>query len=141
LTVYFFAAVSVARRRSRARPASHQTGGLPGLADQAQAGAQEVAQTPALLGVGVSEGEVAAPEQPGDGLGVVAVALGLLAVDGFHPPGVAQREGDVLVAAGVGQPVPAVHALAADDEALAEGRDGFEERPGGGSQGNRTSGP
>ena len=94
---------------------------LGALADQAQAGAEQVAQSASLFGVGVGEREVAALEQAGDGLGVVAVALGLAAVDGFHGPGVAEGEGDVVVAAGVGEPVPAVHALAADDEAVAEG--------------------
>ncbi len=73
-------------------------------------------------------------QQSGDGLGVVAVALGLAAVDGFHGEGVSQGEGDVVVAAEVGEPVPAVHALAADDDAVAEGRDGFEEGFGGGGQ-------
>ena len=60
-------------------------------------------------------------EQSGDGLGVVAVALGLAAVDGFHGEGVSEGEGDVVVAAEVGEPVPAVHALAADDDSVAEG--------------------
>ena len=38
-----------------------------------------------------------------------------------------EQEGDVVVAAGVGQPVPAVHAFAANDESIAEGHDGFAE--------------
>jgi hypothetical protein len=36
-----------------------------------------------------------------------------------------QREGDVVVATGIGEPVPAVHAFAADEESLSEGLDGF----------------
>ena len=40
----------------------------------------------------------------------------------------------VVVAAEVGEPVPAVHALAADDEAVAEGCDGLEEGFGGGGE-------
>jgi len=36
-----------------------------------------------------------------------------------------EQEGDVVVAASVSEPVPAVHALAADDESVAEGCDGF----------------
>jgi hypothetical protein len=39
----------------------------------------------------------------------------------------AQDEGDVLVAAGVSQPVPAMDTLAADDQPLLEGFDGPEE--------------
>jgi hypothetical protein len=40
---------------------------------------------------------------------------------------VSEHEGDVLVAAGVGEPVPAVHALAGHEESGAEGGDGPEE--------------
>lgn len=64
----------------------------------------------------------------------VAVALGFAAVDGFHGPGVSEGKGDLLLVAEVGQPVPAVHAFAADDQALAEGLDGFEEGWWGGGQ-------
>src|SRR3954467_4165762 len=49
-------------------------------ADQAEASAEQVAQGTAFAGIGVSGGQVAALEQAGDGLGVLAVALGLLAV-------------------------------------------------------------
>jgi hypothetical protein len=104
------------------------------LADQAQAGAEEVAESSPLFGVGVGQGEVAAPEEAGDGLGVVAVALGLAAVDGFHGPGVSEGEGDLVFAAGIGQPVPAVPALAADDQAVAAGLHGLEEGRRGGGQ-------
>jgi hypothetical protein len=48
-------------------------------------------------------------------------------MDGFHAPSVSEDEGDVMVAAGIGEPVPAVHALAGDEEAVAEGGDGAEE--------------
>src|SRR5262249_31876585 len=78
-------------------------------------------------GVGGGGRGVAALEEAGAGLGVLAVALGLPAGGGPHGPGVPQDEGDVLVAAGVGEPVPAVHALAGADQAVAEGGDGAEE--------------
>jgi hypothetical protein len=55
-------------------------------------------------------------------------------VDGFHGPGVSQGEGDGMVAAGVGQPVPGADAFAGDEKAVAEGRDGAEEGLGGGRQ-------
>lgn len=53
---------------------------------------------------------------------------------GFHGPGVTEHEVDVLVAATVGEPVPAVHALAGDQQAVAERSDGPQERLGGGRQ-------
>src|SRR5207253_774284 len=62
---------------------SRETGGvdvavqLGALADQAQAGAEQVAQAPPLLGIGVGQREIAALEQASDGLGIVAIALGL----------------------------------------------------------------
>src|SRR5207247_2554276 len=86
-----------------------------------------VAQASSFSGVGVGGREVAALEEAGNGLGVLAVALGLGAVDGFHGPGVTEDEGDVVIAAGVSEPVPAVDALAGDEESGAEGLDGAEE--------------
>src|SRR5262249_32594555 len=73
-------------------------------------------------------------EETGNGLGIFAVALGLGPVDGFHGPGVTEDEGDVVVAAGVGEPVPAVDALAGDEESLAEGLHSAEEGVGLGGQ-------
>jgi hypothetical protein len=55
-------------------------------------------------------------------------------VDVLHGQGVAQREGDALVFAQVGQPVPGEHALDADDEVLAVRLDGVEELVGAGGQ-------
>src|SRR5262249_1349306 len=104
------------------------------LADQPEAGAEQVAQASALPGVGVGGREVAALEESGDGLGILFVALGLLAVDRFHGPGVAEDEGDFLGGAGVGKPVPAVHALAGDDQAVAEGSHGAEKGVGVGGE-------
>ena len=42
----------------------------------------------------------------------------------------AEDEGDVLVAAAIGEPVPAVHALAGDEQSLAKGMDSLEEGSG-----------
>jgi hypothetical protein len=38
-----------------------------------------------------------------------------------------QREGDMVFSAGIGEPVPAVHAFAGDEDSLSEGLDGFAE--------------
>jgi len=59
--------------------------------------------------------------------GVDLVGLGLAAVDHAHVPGVAEDEGDRVVLAQVGQPVPGEHALDSDDQAVAEGLHGVEE--------------
>lgn len=48
----------------------------------------------------------------------------------FHGEGVAEDELDPLPAAEVGQPVPGEDTLDGDDEALAEGFDGLQERLG-----------
>ena len=45
----------------------------------------------------------------------------------LHGQGVAEGEGDALVLAQVGQPVPGEHALGADDQVRAERLDGVEE--------------
>jgi hypothetical protein len=47
---------------------------------------------------------------------------------------VTEDEGDLFLAAGVGEPVPAVHALAGDEESVAEGGDGAEKGFGRGPQ-------
>jgi hypothetical protein len=107
---------------------------LGALAHEAEAGAEQVAQAAPLPGVGVGRREVAALEQAGDGLGVLAVALGLATVDGFHGPGVTEHEGDLVVPAGVREPVPGMHTLPGDEQAVAEGLHGAQERLRGGGQ-------
>jgi len=52
----------------------------------------------------------------------------LAAVNGFHVQGMAEHEGNLLTLAQVGDPVPGEHALDADHQAVAEGRDGLEQR-------------
>src|SRR5262249_50088416 len=81
------------------------------LADEAQARAEQVAEAATFFGVGVGGREVATLEETGDGLGVLAITLGLAAVNGFHGPGVTEDESDVVVAAGVGEPVPGMDTL------------------------------
>src|SRR5262249_29356509 len=107
---------------------------LAALADEAQPGGEQVARAAALARVGVGGREVAALEEPGDGFRIFAVALGLAAMHGGHGPGVAEDEGDGVIAAGVGEPVPAMHTLAGDEEPVSEGSDGAEEGVGVGGQ-------
>jgi len=63
----------------------------------------------------------------GDLVGVDAVVLGLAAVDEFPIQGVTHDEVDFVLGAAVGEPVPTDHALDADDDAVLERRDGFEQ--------------
>jgi hypothetical protein len=72
---------------------------------------------------------VAAAEQHGDLVGIKAVVLALAAVDGLHVQGVAEHEGNLLGGAQVRQPIPGEHALAADHQTVAKGRDGPEKGP------------
>src|SRR5262249_42547958 len=89
------------------------------LTDQVGAPAPQVARFAHALGVSVGEREGAAPQQAGDLTGVKAVVLGLAAVDGFQVQGVAEDEGDVLLDAAIGDPVPGEQALGADHEVVA----------------------
>ena len=68
-------------------------------------------------------------------MGVDLVGLGLAAVDRLHVQSVSQNEGEFLLLAQVGEPVPGEHALTGDGQPIAEGSDGTEEgiRPGGDS--------
>ena len=54
-------------------------------------------------------------------------ALSLAAVDKLHVQGVSDHEGNVLLGAAVGEPIPAEHALDANDDAFAERCDGLEQ--------------
>jgi len=77
--------------------------------------------------IDVGHGDRSAPEEGGQLLGVEAVVLRLAAVDRLEVEGVGEDEGDVELAAEVGQPVPAEDALGADDEIVAVGPGGLEE--------------
>jgi len=77
--------------------------------------------------IDVGHGDRSAPEEGGQLLGVDAVVLRLAAVDRLEVEGVGEDEGDVELAAEVGQPVPAEDAFGADDEIVAVGLGGLEE--------------
>ena len=102
--------------------------------DQVHPPAEQVAGFAHALGVGVDEREGAATQESGELGGVELVVLGFAAVDGFHVQRVSEHEGDVLVPAHVGEPVPGEHALDADDQSVAEGREGVQEGVGAAGQ-------
>lgn len=103
---------------------------LAALADEVAAAAEQIARLALVPRVDVSHREHAAAQQAGDLGGVEAIILGLAAVDGLHVQGVAEHEGQLVVGTEVGEPVPGEHALAADDDAVAIGSYGVEERRG-----------
>jgi len=63
----------------------------------------------------------------GDFLGVKAVVLVLAAMNGLEVERMSQDEMDAGVRTGIGEPIPAEHALGADRQIVAIGRDEFEE--------------
>src|SRR5918999_1350741 len=89
--------------------------------------AQQVAGGPHLSGVDVSVGEIAAAQQRGDLVGVKPVVLGLAAVDRLHVEGMAEDEGEALLFAQVGHPVPAEEALDGNAQILSVRPEGFDE--------------
>src|SRR5918999_4037142 len=89
--------------------------------------AQQVAGGPHLSGVDVSVGEIAAAQQRGDLVGVKPVVLGLAAVDRLHVEGMAEDEGEALLFAQVGHPVPAEEAFDRDTQTLPVRSEGFDE--------------
>ncbi len=100
------------------------------FAGEEQAPAQQVAGGAHLARVDVGDGEVTAAQEHGELVGVEAVVLGFPAVDRLHIVGVAEDEGDVLVGAQVGDPVPAEEAFDADDQAVAVRLDQLEKAVG-----------
>ena len=67
------------------------------------------------------------PEQVGEFFGINAVVFVFAAMNGFDIEGVGQDEGEAGGLAGIGQPIPAEHALAADRQAVAIRLDQLEE--------------
>jgi hypothetical protein len=63
----------------------------------------------------------------GEFLGVNAVVLVFAAVNGLEVEGMGQDEMEAGVLAGIGEPIPAEHALGADGQIVAIGGDEFEE--------------
>ena len=102
---------------------SEQLAALPG---EEQALAQQVASRSHLSGIDIGIGKVAAAQQGGDLVGVEPVVLRLAAVDGLHVQSVAEDELDPLLAAQVGDPVPAEQALDGDDQILSVGGEGLQ---------------
>ena len=94
------------------------------FADQVGTPAEQVAGFAHPLGVGIGDREVAAAEESSDLAGIDAIVFGFAAVDGFHVQGVAQDERNLVLQAEVRDPVPGEHALDADNQVLAKGRDG-----------------
>src|SRR5262249_48155460 len=86
-------------------------------------------------GVDVGLRQNDAAEQRGDLFGIDFVGFGFAAVDGLHVQGVSKDEGDLLLLAEVGEPVPGEHAFTGNDEPVAEGANGLEEGGGAGGDG------
>src|SRR5262245_7587754 len=104
--------------------------GLGSLMDQVLPAAQQVAGLAHAGGVDVGLGQRAAAQEPSDLAGVDLVVLALAAVDGLHVESVAQHEGNLLLGAQVGEPVPAEQAFDGDDQPVTKRFDGGEERIG-----------
>ena len=60
-------------------------------------------------------------------MSVDAVVFGFGPVDGFHVEGMAEGEGDLVLGAEVGEPVPVEDALRRDDQVFPVGFDSLEE--------------
>ena len=80
------------------------------------------------MGVDVGKGHVSSPQEVGDFVGVDPVVFRLAAVDRLHIDGMSQHEGQALLRAQIGDPVPGEHALHGDDQVVPVGSDHGEER-------------
>jgi hypothetical protein len=78
-------------------------------------------------GVDVRGRDEIGAQEMGNLFGVDAVVLVFAAVDGFEVEGMGQDEGQARGLAGIGQPVPAEHAFAADGQVMLVGLDELEE--------------
>lgn len=107
---------------------------LSALADQVKAAPEKVTGGPHPGRVGVGLRQHATAKEGGDLEGVDPIVLGLPPVDGLHEEGVTEDEGDLFPGTEIGQPVPSVDALDADDEAIPIGSDHLQERAGVGGE-------
>jgi hypothetical protein len=100
---------------------------LGALAHEVAAAAEEVPGRAHLAGVDVGHRQHPAPQQHGNLVGIDLVVLGFAPVDCLHIEGVTQDEGDPLLRAEVGNPVPGEDALDRYHQVLAVCREGGEE--------------
>ena len=100
---------------------------LGSLAREVAASAQQVPGGAHLARVHVGHREHPAAQKDGDLVGIDLVVLGLAPVDGLHVQGVAEDEGDPLLGAQIGEPVPREDALHGHHQVLAVRSDGGEE--------------
>ena len=103
--------------------AGQQFGAAPDVED---ALAQECAQGPLLCGIDIGRRNEIGTQQVGELFGVDAVILVLAPVNGFDLKSVGQDELEAGGLAGIGQPIPAEHALAADRQVVPVGLDELE---------------
>src|SRR5712691_9279987 len=98
---------------------------------QVHTSAQQVAGGAHLGGVDIGLWEHATAEQHGDFMGVYLVVLGLAAVDRLHIEGMTEDKRDTVFGTEIGKPVPGKHTFSRQDDLIAVGRDGLEQRLGG----------
>jgi hypothetical protein len=97
------------------------------LAHQMGAAPEQVAGGTHLGWIDISLWQHATAQQGGNLLGIDLVLFGLTAVDGFHLEGVSQDEGNALLSAEVGEPIPSEDAFHGHDPSVPIGRHGLEE--------------
>jgi hypothetical protein len=91
---------------------------------------KQVARGPHLGRIDIRLRQHPAAQEHSDLVGIDLIVLGLAPMDGFHVEGVAQDEGNPLLGAEVGQPVPGEDTFDADDEILPVRRNRLEKRLG-----------
>ena len=95
--------------------------------DVEQALAQQRPQRPFFGGINIGRWNEVGAQQVGDLFGVNAVVLVFAAVDGLEIERMGQHEVQAGGLAGIGQPIPAEHALGADGQVVPIRRDELEE--------------
>ena len=127
----FLPAVAVGGRRGGAvmsllmgLNAGQELGTLP---DEVEALAQQRPQRTLVGGIDVARRDEVGTEQVSEFFGVDAVIFVFAAVDGFEVKRVSEDEVDAGVGAGIGEPIPAEHALGDDGEVVAARGDELEE--------------
>ena len=95
--------------------------------DGEQSLAEQGTERPFGGGIDVARGNEVGAQEVADLFGVNAVVLVFAAVDGLEVEGVGQDEANTCVGTGIGEPIPAEHALGADGQIVAIGCNELEE--------------
>jgi hypothetical protein len=100
---------------------------MAALANQIQPATQDITSGSHFGRIDIRLRNHAAAQQNCNLMSIDAIVFGFASMDGFHIESVAEDEGDILIGAKIGEPIPGEEAFDANDDVAAEWLNGGEE--------------